>query len=78
MAALACVAFMLIDVLGLRLSSRVNSVLVVVKVSVLVLFIALTLPHFHASNLNNMLSKGYEASLRGVSPYSSRTLASAR
>ena len=57
-AAIACILFMLIDVVGIRFSSRVNGVLVILKVGVLILFIALTLPHVNASNFNNPFSKG--------------------
>ncbi len=62
-AATACLVFMFIDVLGLRLSSKVVDAFVVVKVSVLLLFIALALPHYQASNFNNILSKGYSGIL---------------
>jgi APA family basic amino acid/polyamine antiporter len=57
-AAMACIMFMIVDVIGLRFSSRVNSAFVVVKVGVLILFIALTLPHFNAQNIGNVLSEG--------------------
>ena len=58
-AAMACILFMLIDVSGLRFSSKVNNVLVLIKVGVLLLFIALALPHSNPSNFSNPLSKGY-------------------
>lgn len=57
-AALACIVFMTMDALGLKLSSRVNNVLVLVKVGVILLFIALTIPFFKVSNFNNFFSKG--------------------
>ncbi len=57
-AAVACIAVMLIDVMGLRFSSNVNNTLVLIKVGVLLLFILLSLPFLQLSNFNNFLSKG--------------------
>jgi APA family basic amino acid/polyamine antiporter len=57
-AALVCIVFMFIDATGLRLSSKINNLLVLVKVGVLLLFIALCLPFIHGSNFNNFFSKG--------------------
>ncbi len=62
-AALACILFMLVDVFGIKLSSRVNNVLVVLKVGVLVLFILLCLPFIQVSNFNNFFAKGNEGIL---------------
>lgn len=56
-AALACIAFVFIDVAGMRFSSNVNNVLVLIKVGVLLLFIILNLPFLHFSNFNNFLAK---------------------
>jgi APA family basic amino acid/polyamine antiporter len=57
-AALSCIVFMFIDVSGLRFSSKVNDVLVLIKVGVLLLFIILCLPFFNISNFDNFFAKG--------------------
>jgi APA family basic amino acid/polyamine antiporter len=57
-AAATCMAFMLVDVLGLKLSSDIELLLSVVKVGVLVLFIAIALPAARASNFSGLLDKG--------------------
>ncbi len=57
-AALACIVFMLIDTMGLRLSSKVNNTLVVIKVGVLLFFVLFSLPFIQPSNFNNLLAKG--------------------
>ena len=59
-ASISCVIFMLIDVMGLRFSSRINNILVIIKVGVLLLFIALCLPFVQISNFNNLFTKGSE------------------
>ena len=62
-AALACLAFMLVDVLGIKLSSRINNILVVIKVGVLLLFVLLCIPFIQASNFNNFFDKGSDGIL---------------
>jgi basic amino acid/polyamine antiporter, APA family len=57
-AAVTCVVFTLIDVLGIKLSSSITGALVIIKASALILFILLALPSFQASNLGGMLDKG--------------------
>ena len=57
-AAAICILFVLIDAMGLRFSSKVNNLLVIIKVSVLALFIALSLPAAKAPNFDGFLSKG--------------------
>jgi APA family basic amino acid/polyamine antiporter len=57
-AAGTCIAFMLLDILGLRLSADIEIVLSIVKIGVLLLFIAIALPAVHASNLSGLLDKG--------------------
>jgi basic amino acid/polyamine antiporter, APA family len=57
-AAATCVAFTLLDVAGLKFSSKVTMVLSAVKVSVLVIFIAIALPAIHAYNFSGLLAKG--------------------
>lgn len=58
-AAIACLAFVLADIAGLRFSSRITIVLDVVKVGALLLFIALSLPFVRASNFSGMFSSGF-------------------
>lgn len=65
-AALACIAFVFIDLAGIRFSSNVNNVLVVIKVGVLLLFIILSLPFLHFSNFNNFLAKGPHGIIEGT------------
>jgi len=62
-AALACLAFMTIDVVGIHFSSSVNNILTLTKVGVLLIFILLCLPFFNASNFNNFFAKGTEGIL---------------
>lgn len=62
-AALACIAFMTVDVLGLRFSSRINNLLVLIKLGVILLFIVLTIPFFRISNFSNFFSKGSDGVL---------------
>jgi len=57
-AALAVLSFMMIDAIGLRVSSKVNNALVVIKVSVLIFFIIFTLPFIQLSNFSNFFSAG--------------------
>ena len=57
-AAMACIGFMLIDVMGIRLSSLVNNALVAVKVSVLVFFIVWGLFFVQPSNFQPFFGKG--------------------
>jgi basic amino acid/polyamine antiporter, APA family len=57
-AALACIGFALIDMAGLRISSRVNNVLVVIKVGVLVLFVLVGLPFVRPDNFQPFFAKG--------------------
>jgi basic amino acid/polyamine antiporter, APA family len=57
-AALSCIGFALIDAAGLRLSSKLNDALVVVKVGVLVLFVVVGLPFVRQANLEPFLAKG--------------------
>lgn len=65
-AALACIAFVFIDVAGIRFSSSVNNVLVLIKVGVLLLFIILSLPFIHFSNFNNFLAKSPHGIIDGT------------
>ncbi len=58
LAAIACIAFMLIDTVGIRISSKVNSALVVVKVGVLILFILICAPFISFSNFADITEKG--------------------
>lgn len=62
-AAIVCILAMLIQIRGLRFSSKVNNILVIIKVGVLLLFIALVLPHVQTSNFGGMLSRGYNGIL---------------
>lgn len=57
-AALSVLAFMTVDVVGLRISSKVNNALVLIKVGVLLFFIFFTLPFIQLSNFNNFLPMG--------------------
>jgi APA family basic amino acid/polyamine antiporter len=57
-AAVACIGFMLIDTAGLRLSSKVNDALVVVKVGVLLLFILLGVSFVKPANFEPFFAKG--------------------
>jgi basic amino acid/polyamine antiporter, APA family len=61
--ALSCIMFMVIDMLGLRLSSKVNNGLVVIKVGVLLFFILVGLPFVHPANFHPFLVKGTEGLL---------------
>ncbi len=63
---LACFGFVLVDVVGLHFSSKVNNILVFIKVGVLLLFIALSLPFFERSNFNNFFIKGSDGILIGT------------
>jgi APA family basic amino acid/polyamine antiporter len=58
-AASACVGFMLIDVIGIRLSSTVNSFLVITKISVLVLFIVVGCSFVKISNFTPFMTHGW-------------------
>ena len=62
-AAGTCIAFMLLDILGLKLSSDIESVLSIVKIGVLLLFIAIALPAVHTANLGGLFAKGYNGLL---------------
>ncbi len=53
-----CLLFVLIDTMGMRFSSKVNNLLVLVKVGVLALFIALSLSSAKASNFDGFFDKG--------------------
>lgn len=63
MAADVCIAFTILEVFGLRLSKDVSDVLVLIKVSVLVFFITLTLPAVHISNFSGIFATGYKGIL---------------
>ena len=57
-AALSVLSFMLVDAVGLRISSKVNNALVLIKVGVLLFFIIFTLFFVQLSNFNNFFAKG--------------------
>jgi APA family basic amino acid/polyamine antiporter len=57
-AAAAIIAFMSIDIVGLRFTSSVNNVLTIIKVSVLITFILVCILHFNLSNFGNFFQKG--------------------
>ena len=65
-AAVACLAFMLIDVVGIRISSALNAGLVAVKVSILMIFILLGLTFVDASNFHPFVTKGWDGILSGT------------
>ena len=65
-AAAACLLFMTIDILGIRTSSSVNSALVVIKVSVLALFIAIGLSFVNLANFSPLLTKGWSGMFSGT------------
>lgn len=62
-AALAVILFMIIDVIGLRISSNVNNILVLIKVGVILFFILFSLSFLKLSNFNNFFVKGPEGIL---------------
>lgn len=62
-AALSCLGFALVDALGLRLSSKVNDGLVVVKICVLVLFVVVGLPFVRPGNFQPFFAKGSDGIL---------------
>jgi APA family basic amino acid/polyamine antiporter len=57
-AMLAIIAFMLIDTLGIRISSKTNHILVLIKIGVLLLFILIGISFVNFSNFNNFFVKG--------------------
>jgi APA family basic amino acid/polyamine antiporter len=66
-ASLSVILFTFIDILGLRISSKVNNLLVLIKVGVILFFIFFTLPLIQPSNLfNNFFEKGSEGILSGT------------
>lgn len=62
-AALAVLLFMIIDVIGLKISSKVNNALVLIKVGVLLFFIIFTLPFVQLANFDNLFSQGTQGIL---------------
>ncbi len=62
-ASLACLGFMTIDMVGLRLSSSVNNALVVVKVGILCFFIAVGLPFVQPEHFQPFFDKGTDGLL---------------
>ncbi len=62
-AALSCLSFMLIDLFGIRLSSKINGALVVLKVGVLIFFIVVGLPFVNLGNFQPFLTKGVGGTL---------------
>jgi APA family basic amino acid/polyamine antiporter len=62
-AAFAVTMFMLIDVLGLKISSNINNILVIIKIGVILFFIFFSLPFIQPSNFSDFLVKGSEGIL---------------
>ncbi|HEX4919197.1 MAG TPA: amino acid permease [Candidatus Bathyarchaeia archaeon] len=62
-ASLACLGFMTIDTVGLRLSSTVNNALVVVKVGILAFFIIVGLPFVQPGHFQPFFDKGTDGLL---------------
>jgi APA family basic amino acid/polyamine antiporter len=65
-AAAACLLFITIDTLGIRTSSSINSILVVIKVSVLALFIIVGLSFVDLHNFNPLVTKGWSGVFSGA------------
>ena len=62
-AALSCLSFMLIDLFGIRLSSKINGALVILKVGVLLFFIVVGLPFVNMGHFQPFLTKGVDGTL---------------
>jgi APA family basic amino acid/polyamine antiporter len=65
-AAVSCLGFMLIDMIGLRLSSGVNNLLVIIKVGVLLFFIVVGVPFVHLGNFHPFFTTGSDGILSSV------------
>ncbi|HEV2225259.1 MAG TPA: amino acid permease [Nitrososphaerales archaeon] len=62
-AALSCLSFMLIDLFGIRLSSKINGALVILKVGVILFFIVVGLPFVNLEHFQPFLTKGVGGTL---------------
>jgi APA family basic amino acid/polyamine antiporter len=63
LAAVSCLGFMAIDMMGVRFSSKVNGALVILKVAVLVFFIAVGLPFVDVGHFHPFMTKGLGGTL---------------
>lgn len=62
----ACLLFTLVNLLGARQSKIINDSLVVLKILLLLLFVALGIPHIRLSNFNPLLPNGFSGLIEGA------------